>query len=40
VSHNYSSADSSAALLMEGKLSVGGFEGCESSGSPAMQGGF
>jgi hypothetical protein len=35
VSHN-SSADSPAVMLMEGKLSLRGLEGCESSGSPAM----
>ena len=36
MSQNSSSADSPAMLLMGGKLSVWGFEGCDTSGSPAM----
>jgi hypothetical protein len=36
MSHNSSSAGNPAVLSVEGKLSLGGFEGCETSVLPAV----
>jgi len=40
MSHNSSSAGNPAVLFVEGKLSLGGFEGCETSVLPAVLCGF